>query len=121
MEYIASLSPKDIANLILVLLFWLFPTMFGIASLIYFYIRYRKPYVTNNQLDLGLLVINFINCLWGWTTLFLFIMLLWGAPVTETFIWIGLIFQGFCIYVIPFINLAIYIKLRKSIIRKEKP
>lgn len=121
MEYIASLAPKDITNLSLVLIFWLFPTMFGIVSLIYFCIRYRKPCATNNQLDLGLLVINFINCLWGWVTLFLFIMLLWGAPVTETFILMGLIFQGFCIYVTPFINLAIYIKLRKSTIRKEKP
>ena len=81
MEYIASLAPKDIANLSLVLIFWLFPTMFGIVSLIYFCIRYRKPCATNNQLDLGILVINFINCLWA--TLFLFIMLLWGAPVTE--------------------------------------
>ena len=121
MTLMTSLSPKDIANLLLVLIFWLFPTVFGIVSLIYFCIRYRKPCTTNNQLDLGLLVINFINCLWGWSTLFLFIMLLWGAPVTETFIWMGLIFQGFCIYVIPFINLTIYIKLRKSTIRKEKP
>lgn len=113
MEYIAALTPKDMANLLFVVIFWLFPTVFGIVSLIHFCIKYRKPHVSNNQLDLGLLVMNFINCLWGWTTLFLFIMLLWGAPVTETFIWFGLIFQGFCIYVIPFINLVIYIKLRK--------
>lgn len=114
MTLIASLSPKDVANLLLVLIFWLFPTLFGLVSLIYFGVRYRKPLATINQLDIGLLVMNFINCLWGWTTLFLFIMLLWGAPVTETVIWMGLIFQGFCIYVIPFINLVIYLKLRKN-------
>lgn len=116
----AALTLKDIANLLLVLVFWLFPTLFGLASLIYFGIRYRKSRATNNHLDLGLLVINFINCLWGWATLFLFIMLLWGAPVTETFIWMGLIFQGFCIYVIPFINFAIYIKLKNQELTKHK-
>lgn len=79
LNFMTTLSPKDILNLVLVFLFWLAPTFYGIGSLIYFIRNYRNRIKKQDKkLSLILLAINFFNCLWGWMSLFLFLMLLWG-------------------------------------------
>lgn len=110
MAILSQLTPKDIANLILVILFWITPTVYGLGTLIYFIAQFKKKTNKNKKLSITLLGFNFLNCLWAWMSLFLFIMLFWGAPVTEAFIWIGLIIQGFFSYIVPFINLTLYLQ-----------
>lgn len=115
LNFMTVLSPKDILNLVLVFLFWLAPTFYGIGSLIYFIRNYRNRIKKQDKkLSLILLAINFFNCLWGWMSLFLFLMLLWGSHLDEIFVWFGLIVQGFFIYVIPFINLILFILKNKQ-------
>ena len=110
MAILSQLTPKDIANLILVILFWITPTVYGQGTLIYFIAQFKKKTNKTKKLSITLLGFNFFNCLWAWMSLFLFIMLFWGAPVTEAFIWIGLIIQGFFSYIVPFINLTLYLQ-----------
>lgn len=115
LNFMTVLSPKDILNLVLVFLFWLAPTFYGIGSLIYFIRNYRNRIKKQDKkLSLILLVINFFNCLWGWMSLFLFLMLLWGSNINEIYVWLALIVQGFFIYVIPFINLILFILKNKQ-------
>ena len=110
------LSPKDILNLVLVFLFWLAPTFYGIGSLIYFVRNYNNRIKKQNKkTSIILLFLNFFNCLWGWMSLFLFLMLLWGSNINEIYVWFALILQGFFIYVIPFINLVLFILKNKKI------
>ena len=42
LNFMTVLSPKDILNLVLVFLFWLAPTFYGIGSLIYFVRNYNN-------------------------------------------------------------------------------
>lgn len=115
LNFMTVLSPKDILNLVLVFLFWLAPTFYGIGSLIYFIRNYRNRIKKQDKkLSLILLAINFFNCLWGWMSLFLFLMLLWGSNINEIYVWLALIVQGFFIYVIPFINLILFILKNKQ-------
>lgn len=115
LNFMTILSPKDILNLVLVFLFWLAPTFYGIGSLIYFIKNYRNRIKKQNKkLSLILLVINFFNCLWGWMSLFLFLMLLWGSHINEIYVWLALIAQGIFIYIIPFINLVLFILKNKQ-------
>lgn len=113
MATLAQLTPKEIINLILVALFWITPTVYGISTLIYFILQFKKKTNKNKKLTITLLGFNFLNCLWAWMSLFLFIMLMWGAPVTETFIWVCLIVQVFFIYIVPFVNLTLHLKSNK--------
>lgn len=115
LNFMTVLSPKDILNLVLVFLFWIAPTFYGIGSLIYFIRNYRNRIKKQDKkLSLILLAINFFNCLWGWMSLFLFLMLLWGSNINEIYVWLALIVQGFFIYVIPFINLILFILKNKQ-------
>lgn len=115
LNFMTVLSPKDILNLVLVFLFWLAPTFYGIGSLIYFIRNYRNRIKKQDKkLSLILLAINFFNCLWGWMSLFLFLMLLWGSNINEIYVWFALILQGFFIYVIPFVNLVLFILKNKQ-------
>ena len=120
MTTLTQLTLKEIANLILVILFWLTPTIYGLGTLIYFIVQFKTKNTKNKKISITLLGFNFLNCLWAWMSLFLFIMLLWGAPVTETFIWIGLIIQGFFSYIIPFINLTLYLHTAERIPHPNK-
>ena len=102
LNFMTVLSPKDILNLVLVFLFWLAPTFYGIGSLIYFIRNYRNRIKKQDKkLSLILLAINFFNCLWG-------------SNINEIYVWFALILQGFFIYVIPFINLILFILKNKQ-------
>ena len=113
----------DIINALLVIIFWLAPTVYGITTFVYFITRcikrknkfryQNRPKTNHVKLPIILLIFNFVNFTWAWMSSFLFIMLMWGAPVTETFIWIGLAIQFFFCYIAPFINLILFLKSNK--------
>lgn len=123
-----QLEIYDIVNFLLVIIFWLAPTIYGIITFIYFItkhikrkdkFRYQNKAKTNGiKLPIILLTFNFVNFTWAWMSSFLFIMLLWGAPVTETFIWTGLATQVFFCYIAPFINLFLFLKSNKIELKK---
>lgn len=123
-----QLEIYDIVNFLIVIVFWLAPTVYGIITFIYFitkYIkqrdkfRYQNKQKTNGvKLPIVLLTFNFVNFTWAWMSSFLFIMLLWGSPVNETFIWKGLAVQVFFCYIAPFINLFLFLKSNKIELKK---
>lgn len=110
----------DIINLLLVIIFWLAPTIYGITTFVYFIIkfikrkdkfRYQNKSKTDGlRLPTILLIFNFVNFTWAWMSSLIFITLLWGTNVSETFVWIGLAIQIFFCYIAPFINLILYLK-----------
>lgn len=118
----------DIINALLVIVFWLAPTVYGITTFVYFIIEFmkrknkfryqNKSKINHVKLPIILLIFNFVNFTWAWMSSFLFIMLMWGAPVTETFIWFGLAIQVFFCYIAPFINLILFLKSNKFDLKK---
>ena len=123
-----QLEIYDIVNFLIVIVFWLAPTVYGIITFIYFIIkhikrkdkfRYQNKQKTNGiKLPIVLLTFNFVNFTWAWMSSFLFIMLLWGTPVNETFVWTGLAVQVFFCYIAPFINLFLFLKSNKIELKK---
>lgn len=123
MSTINQLNTYDIMNSLIVIIFWLTPTVYGIITFIYFIIKHikrkdkfryqNKQKTTGIKLPIVLLTFNFVNFTWAWMSSISFIMLLWGAPVTETFVWTGLAIQVFSCYIVPFINLFLFLKSNK--------
>lgn len=81
----------DIINALLVIIFWLAPTVYGITTFVYFITRcikrknkfryQNRPKTNYVKLPIILLIFNFVNFTWAWMSSFLFIMLMWGAHV----------------------------------------
>lgn len=101
-------------SIFIVILFWLFPSVFGLISFIYFLKHYINKSINNKTVERFLLVVNFINMLWGWMSLFLFIMLLWGSNIEDYLVWIFLIIQFLFIYITPFVNAILLYIQRKN-------
>ena len=120
---LTQLDAFDIINILLVIIFWLAPTVYGITTFVYFITKFikrkdkfrykNKPKTNHVKLPIILLIFNFVNFTWAWMSSFLFITLMWGAPVTETFIWFSLAIQVFFCYITPFINLILFSKSNK--------
>lgn len=109
------IAPNFIEKYILifiVIFIWLFPSVFGLTSFIYFLKHYINKSINNKYKFI--LIINFINMLWGWVSLFLFIMLLWGSNIEEYLVWIFLIIQFLFIYITPFVNAILLYIQRKN-------
>ena len=53
MTILSQLTPKDIANLILVILFWITPTVYGQGTLIYFIAQFKKKTNKNKKLSIS--------------------------------------------------------------------
>lgn len=101
-------------SIFIVIFIWLFPSVFGLISFIYFLKHYINKSIHKKSLDKFILIINFINMLWGWMSLFLFIMLLWGSNIEEYLVWIFLIIQFLFIYITPFVNAILLYIQRKN-------
>lgn len=124
------LNPFEIINLLLVVIFWLAPTIYGIFTFVYFIIKFikrkdkfrfqNKPKTNVFKLPTILLIFNFVNFTWAWMSSLIFITLLWGTNVSETFVWVGLAIQIFFCYIAPFINLILYLKSNKFDIKYVK-
>jgi hypothetical protein len=99
-------------SIFIVIFIWLFPSVFGLTSFIYFLKHYINKSINNKYKFI--LIINFINMLWGWVSLFLFIMLLWGSNIEEYLVWIFLIIQFLFIYITPFVNAILLYIQRKN-------
>ena len=101
-------------SIFIVIFIWLFPSVFGLTSFIYFLKHYINKSINNKYKFI--LIINFINMLWGWVSLFLFIMLLWGSNIEEYLVWIFLIIQFLFIYITPFVNaILLYIQRKNEV------
>lgn len=99
-------------SIFIVIFIWLFPSVFGLTSFIYFLKHYINKSINNKYKFI--LIINFINMLWGWVSLFLFTMLLWGSNIEEYLVWIFLIIQFLFIYITPFVNAILLYIQRKN-------
>ena len=123
MSTLNQLNTYDIINSLIIIIFWLTPTVYGIITFIYFNIKHikqkdkfryqNKKKATSVKLPIVLLTFNFVNFTWAWMSSISFIMLLWGTPVNETFVWTGLAIQVFSCYIVPFINLFLFLKSNK--------
>lgn len=127
---LTQLDAFDIMNLLLVVVFWLAPTVYGITTFVYFIIKFIKrkdkfryqnrPKTNGLKLPTILLIFNFVNFTWAWMSSLIFITLMWGTDVSESFVWTGLAIQVFFCYIAPFINLVLYLKSNKFDIKFQK-
>ena len=121
----SGLDYFDIINLLIIVIFWLAPTVYGITTFVYFltkYLRRKDKFRYQNKkinikTPIVLLIFNFVNFTWAWMSSLVFITLLWGTNVTETFVWVGLAIQVFFCYIAPFINLILYLKTNKELLK----
>lgn len=127
---LTQLDAFDIMNLLLVVVFWLAPTVYCITTFVYFIIKFIKrkdkfryqnrPKTNGLKLPTILLIFNFVNFTWAWMSSLIFITLMWGTDVSESFVWTGLAIQVFFCYIAPFINLVLYLKSNKFDIKFQK-
>ena len=127
---LTQLDAFDIMNLLLVVVFWLAPTVYGITTFVYFIIKFIKrkdkfryqnrPKTNGLKLPTILLIFNFVNFTWAWMSSLIFITLMWGTDVSESFVWTGLAIQVFFCYIAQFINLVLYLKSNKFDIKFQK-